>query len=67
VFFEKLTDIEKPKKKSEKRGLAKNKWYNQMAQVYTSWSTWNKWYTEKRVFRSTWNKWNKEKGVFTSS
>jgi len=27
----------------------------------------NKWYKEKRVFRSTWNKWNKEKGVFRSS
>ena len=44
-----------------------NKWYNQMAQVGTSWSTWNKWYKEKWVFRSTWNKWNKEKGVFRSS
>jgi len=54
-------------KKSEKRELAKNKWYNQMVQVGTSWSTWNKRYKEKRVFRSTWNKWNKEKGVFRSS
>jgi len=38
-----------------------------MEQVGTSWSTWNKWYKENRVFRSTWNKWNKEKGVFISS
>jgi len=66
-FFEKWNDIEKPKKRFEKRKLAKNKWYNQMAQVGTRWSTWNKWHKEKRVFRSTWNKWNKEKGVFRSS
>jgi len=37
------------------------------AQVDTSWSTWNKWYKEKRVFRSTWIKRNKEEGVFRSS
>ena len=38
-----------------------------MPQIGTSWSTWNKWYKVKQVFRSTWNKWNKEKGVFRSS
>ena len=38
VFFEKWNDTEKPKKKSEKRELAKDKWYNQMRQVGTSWS-----------------------------
>jgi len=38
VFFEKWNDTEKPKKKSEKRELAKDKWYNQMGQVGTSWS-----------------------------
>ena len=59
--------LRNPKTKIEKRELAKNKWYNQMAQVGTSWSTWNKWYKKKRVFRSTWNKWNKKKGVFRSS
>jgi len=32
-----------------------------------SWSTWNKWYKEKRAFRSTLNKWNNEKEVFRSS
>ena len=47
VFFEKWNDTEKPKKKSEKRELAKNKWYNQMAQVGTSWSMWNKWNKDK--------------------
>jgi len=38
VFFEKWNDTEEPKKKSEKRDLAKDKWYNQMGQVGTSWS-----------------------------
>jgi len=38
VFFEKWNDTEKTKKKSEKRELAKDKWYNQMGQVGTSWS-----------------------------
>jgi len=57
----------KNQKKIEKRELAKNKWYNQMAQVDTSWSMWNKWKKEKRVSRSTWNKWNKNKGVFRST
>jgi len=66
-FFQKWNDIEKPKPKSEKRELAKNKWYNQMAQVGTSWSMWNKRNKEKRVSRSTWNKWNKNKGVFRST
>jgi len=59
--------LRNPKKKSEKRELTKNKWYNRIAQVGTNWSTWNKWYKEKRVFRSTWNKWNRETGVFRSS
>jgi len=66
-FFEKWNDYEKPQKKSEKRELAKDKWYNQMGQVGTSWSTWDKWDKEKGVFRSTWDKWDKEKGVFRSS
>ena len=38
VFFEKWFDTEKPKKKSEERELAKDKWYNQVGQVGTSWS-----------------------------
>ena len=38
VFFEKWNDTEEPKKKSEKRELTKDKWYNQMGQVGTSWS-----------------------------
>ena len=38
VFFEKCNDTEKRKKKSEKRELAKDKWYNQMGQVGTCWS-----------------------------
>jgi len=38
AFFEKWNDTEKPKKKSEKRELAQDKWYNQMGQVGTSWS-----------------------------
>ena len=72
--FQKWNDIEKPKKKSEKRELAKNKWYNQMAQVGTNWSMWNKWNKEaglqiyveqveqEQGGLSTWNKWNKDKG-----
>ena len=52
-FFEKWNDNDKPKKKSEKRELGKDKWYNQMGQVGTSWSTWDKWDKEKGVFRST--------------
>jgi len=64
-IFDKWNDIEKPKRKSEKRELAK--WYNQMAQVGTRLSTFNKWYKEKRVFISAWNMWNKEKRVFRSS
>ena len=47
--------------------LAKNNWSNQMAQVGTSWSMFNKWNKEKRVSRSTWNRWNKNKGVFRST
>ena len=38
VFSEKWHDTEKTKKKSEKRELVKDKWYNQMGQVGTSWS-----------------------------
>jgi len=38
VFFEKWNDTEKPKKNPEKRELAKDKKYNQMGQVGTSWS-----------------------------
>jgi len=40
AFFEKWNHTEKPKKKSEKRELAQDKWYNQMGQVGTSWSRW---------------------------
>jgi len=47
VFFEKWNGNEKPKKKSQKRDLGKDKWYNQMGQVGTSWSTWDKWDKEK--------------------
>jgi hypothetical protein len=49
-FFQKWNDIEKPQKKSEKRELAKNKWYNQMAQVGTSWSMRNKSGTRRSGF-----------------
>jgi len=66
-FSQKWNDIEKPKKKSEKRELAQNKWYNQMEQVDTSLSMRNKWNKEQRVSRSTWNKWNKNKGTFRST
>ena len=36
MFFEKWNDTEEPNKKSEKRELAKDRWYNQMGQVGTS-------------------------------
>jgi len=42
VFFAKWNDKKKTKKKSEKRVLGKDKWHNQMGQVGTSWSTWDK-------------------------
>ena len=67
MFFEIWNGNEKPKEKSQKRELGKNKLYNQMGQVGTSWSTWDKWDKEKWVFRSKWDKWDKEKGVFRSS
>ena len=35
MFFEKWNDNEKPKKKSEKRELGKDRWYSQMGQVGT--------------------------------
>jgi len=55
--------LRNPKKSWEKRVVKE-----QVVQPNgTSWSTWNKWSKEKKVFRSTWNKWNKEKGVFKSS
>ena len=38
MFFEKWNDTENPKKKSEKRELAQDKWYNRRGQVGTSWS-----------------------------
>jgi len=59
--------MRKLKTNSEKRELGKDKWYNQMGQVGTSCSTWDKWNKEKGVFRSSWDKWDKEKGVFRSS
>jgi len=34
---------EKPEKKSEIRVLGKDKWYNQMEQVETGWSTCDRW------------------------
>ena len=67
VFFEKWNGNEKPKKISQTRQLGKDKWYNQMGQVGTSWNTWDKCDKEKGVFRSSWDKWDKEKGVFRSS
>jgi len=67
MFFEKWNGNEKPKQKSQKRELGKDKWYNQMGQVGTSWSTWDKWDKEKGVFRSSWDKWDEEKGVFRYS
>jgi len=51
-----------PKKLTEKRELGKDKWYNQMGQVGTSWSTWDKWDKEKGFFRSSCDKWDKDKG-----
>jgi len=62
VFFEKWNGNEKPKKITQKRELGKDKWYNQIGQVGTSWSTWGKWDKEKGVFRSSWDKWDKDKG-----
>ena len=52
VFFEKWNGNQKPKNKSQKRELGKDKWYNQIGQVGTSWSMWDKWDKEKGVFRS---------------
>jgi len=52
VFFEKWNGNENPKKITQKRELRKDKWYNQMGQVGTSWSTWDKWNKKKEVFRS---------------
>jgi len=52
VFFEKWNGNQKPKKKSQKRELGKDEWYNQMGQVGTSWIMWDKWHKEKGVFRS---------------
>jgi len=42
VVFRKCNDNEKPKKKSEKREMEKDRWYNQMEQVGTGLSTWNR-------------------------
>ena len=64
VFCEKWNGNEKPKQKSQKRELGKDKWYNQMGQVATGWSTWDKWDKDKGVFRSSWDKWVKDKEVF---
>ena len=63
-FSNKWNGNDKPKKNSQKRELGKDKWYNQMGQVGTSWSTWDKWDKEKGVFRSSWDKWDKDKGFY---
>jgi len=62
MFFEIWNGNEKPKQKSQKKELGKDKWYNQMGQVGTSWITWDKWDKEKGVFRSSWDKRDKDKG-----
>jgi len=51
VFFEKWNDNEKAKKKSEKRELGKDtgRWYSQMGQVGTGWSTWDRWDRDRGV------------------
>jgi len=49
VIFEKWNDNEKTKKRSEKRALGKDKWYNQMEQVGTGLSTWYKWDRDRGV------------------
>jgi len=59
--------LRNPKKNLRKESWQRFKWYNQMAQIGTSWHKWNKRNRYKRVSRSTWNKWNKNKGVFRST
>jgi len=62
-------------KKSQKRELGEDKWYNQMGQVgYVGQvgqgegglqilvGQVRKWDKEKGVFRSSWDKWDKDKG-----
>ena len=66
-FFKKWNDIEKPKKKSEERELAKVQVVQPNGTSWHKLRKWNKWNREKRVSRSTWNKWNKNKGVFRST
>ena len=64
VFFESWNDNENPKKKSEKRELGKDKWYSQMEQVGTAWSTWDKWDTDRGVSILGGTGWDWDRGVF---
>ena len=52
MFFEKWNDTEEPKKKSEKRELAKDKCLQPNGTSWDKLESWDKWDKEKGVFRS---------------
>jgi len=62
VLFETWNDNEKQKKNSEKRELGKDRYYNQMEQVGTGWSTWNRWNRDRgySILGGTGWDWNRE-------
>ena len=64
MFFEMWNDNEKPTKKSEKRKLGKDRWYSQIEQVLTSWSTWDRWDWDRGFFRFVGTGWDWDRGVF---
>ena len=67
VFFEIWNGNEKPKKKSQKRELGKDKWYSQMEQVGTGWSTWNKWDRDRGVPILGGTRWDWDRSLFDLS
>jgi len=64
IVFRKTEWQWETQKKSGKREVGKDKWYNQMGQVGTGWSTWNKWDRDRGVSILGGTRWDWDRGVF---
>jgi len=60
VFFEQWNDNEKPDKTQE---FGKDRWYSQMGQVGTGWSTWDRWDRDRGVSILCGAGWDWDRGV----
>jgi len=58
-----IRNLTKPTKKSEKIEFGKDRWYSQMGQVGTGWSTWDRWDRDRGVSVLGGARWDWDRGI----